>query len=70
MTQTRLTIYLAAFFGGIAVILAMLGAATYDHASGLLDIRPFNVNWLAGIIAGPMASGMAAVMVWVQGRGK
>lgn len=68
MTQTRLTIYLAAFFGGLAVILSLLGAATYDRASGLLDIHPFNVNWLAGIIAGPLASGMAAVVLWWQGR--
>ena len=70
MTQIRLTAYLTAFFGGLAVILSLLGAASYDRATGLLDIHPFNVNWLAGIIAGPLASGMAAVMVWVQGRRK
>ena len=70
MTQIRLTAYLTAFFGGLAVILSLLGAASYDRATGLLDIHPFNVNWLAGIIAGPLASGMAAFMVWVQGRRK
>lgn len=68
MTQLRLTAYLTAFFGGGAVILSMIGAADYDHTSGLLDIRPFNVNWMAGVVAGPLASGMAAVMVWWQGR--
>lgn len=68
MTQLRLTAYLTAFFGGSAVILSMIGAADYDQATGLLDIRPFNVNWMAGIVAGPLASGMAAVMVWWQGR--
>ena len=70
MTQIRLTAYLTAFFGGGAVILSMVGAADYDHASGLLDIRPFNVNWMAGIVAGPLASAMAAVALWLQGRVK
>jgi len=65
MTQIRLTAYLTSFFGGLAVILSMLGAATYDASSGMLTIHPFNVNWLAGIIAGPLASGLAAVALWL-----
>jgi predicted membrane protein len=68
MTQIRLTAYLTAFFGGLAVIMSLAGVADYDRATGLLDVHPFNVNWLAAIIAGPLASGMAAVMLWWQGR--
>jgi predicted membrane protein len=68
MTQIRLTAYLTAFFGGLAVIMSLAGVADYDRATGLLDVHPFNVNWLAAIIAGPLASGMAAVVLWWQGR--
>jgi len=64
MTQIRLTAYLTAFFGGLAVIMSLAGVADYDRATGLLDVHPFNVNWLAG----PLASGMAAVVLWWQGR--
>jgi predicted membrane protein len=68
MTQIRLTAYITAFLGGLAVIMSLAGVADYDRATGLLDVHPFNVNWLAAIIAGPLASGMAAVMLWWQGR--
>ena len=69
-TQARLAAYITAAFAGCAAILSMIGAADYDHATGLFDLHPVNVNWLAGIIAGPMASGMAAAVLWWQGRGK
>jgi predicted membrane protein len=68
MTQIRLTAYITAFLGGLAVIMSLAGVADYDRATGLLDVHPFNVNWLAAIIAGPLASGMAAVVLWWQGR--
>ena len=68
MTQIRLTAYITAFLGGLAVILSLAGVADYDRATGLLDVHPFNVYWLAGVIGGPLASGMAAVVLWWQGR--
>lgn len=69
-TQARLAAYISAAFAGLAAILSMIGAADYDQATGLFDLHPVNINWLAGIIAGPLASGMAAVALWLQGRAK
>lgn len=69
-TKTRLAAYISAALVGAGVILSMIGAADYDAATGTLDLRPVNVYTLAGIIAGPLASGMAAVVLWWQGVGK
>jgi hypothetical protein len=69
-TKTRLAAYISAALIGLGVILSMIGAADYDAAAGTLDLHPINVYALAGIIAGPLASAMAAVMVWWQGSVK
>lgn len=67
-TRTRITIYTTAALAGLAFILSQFGLVDYDVATGMVDPRPFNINWLAAIIAAPMASGMAGVVLWWQGR--
>jgi len=68
LTKARLATYISAALIGLGVILSQIGAATYDAATGTLDLHPINVYTLAGIVAGPLASGMAAVVLWWQGR--
>ena len=68
--KARLAAYISAALIGLSVLLSMIGAADYNAATHTLDLYPINVYALAGIIAGPLASGMAAVMLWVQGRRK
>ena len=60
-SKARLTAYIGAALAGLAFIASAMGFATYDPATGNVDLHPFNVYWLAGIIAGPMASALAAV---------
>ena len=62
-TTVRLTGYIAAGLSGLAFVLSAMGVATYDHATGMVDLHPFNVNWVAAMVAGPMASAIAAVAV-------
>ena len=68
-TQARMALYLATVLGGGAFVLAALGAGTYDAATGMFDLHPVDVKWLAGVVAGPVASGIAAVAAW-RGWGK
>ena len=70
LTKARLTIYIGAALAGLAFIAATLGAGTYDPTSGMFDLHPFNVWWVAGIIAGPVASVMAAIAVAFGWGGK
>lgn len=65
-TKARLTIYLTTAFAGVASLLALVGAASFDRATWVLDINPVDVRWLAGFIAGPMASTVATVAVWFK----
>lgn len=70
MTKARLTIYIGAALAGLAFLAATLGAGTYDPATGMFDLHPFDVWWLAGIIAGPVSSVLAAVAVALGWGGK
>lgn len=63
--QTRITVYLVGLLGGGATLLALMGWATYDAATGMIDVNPFNVNWLAGIVAGPVSAAVATVAYWL-----
>jgi hypothetical protein len=62
-TTARLTGYIAAGLGGLAFLLSSFGLASYDATTGMVDLHPFNVNWVAAIVAGPLASAIAAVAV-------
>ena len=62
-TAARLTIYVTTALTGAGVIVAALGWGTFDSATGMLDLGPVNVYALAPIIAGPLASLIAAMAV-------
>lgn len=68
-TQVRITGYLVAVFTGVAFLAAAVGAGTYDPATGLFDLHPVDVKWLAGAIAGPVSAGLAALAAFL-GWGK
>jgi hypothetical protein len=68
-TQARITGYLATLLAGIAFLAMAVGAGTYDPATGLFDLHPIDVKWLAGVIAGPAASALAAIAAF-RGWGK
>ena len=48
--KARLTTYLTGFAGFAGLILAGLGWAEFDHATGMIDIAPFNVYALVAAI--------------------
>ena len=60
-SKVRLTGYIGAAFAGLAFLGAVLGLGDYDPATGMFDLHAFNVYWLAGVVAGPVASGLAAI---------
>ncbi len=64
LTRARLAAYIGAVLAAGAGLLHMLGLADFDFGTGLVDIAPFNIYALAGVVAGPLASAMAAVAVW------
>lgn len=70
MEKTRLAAYITAFLAGVGMILSAMGWATYDAATGTIDLAPFNVYAVSGIVAPVLASGMAFVVLWWQGSRK
>jgi hypothetical protein len=60
-TSARLTAYIASAIGGSASLFVMMGLATYDAATGMVDIHPFNITLVAGIVAGPISSALAFI---------
>ena len=63
-TQARIAGYLITVFAGLAFIAAAVGAGAYDAATGMFELHPVDVKWLAGAIAGPIASAVAAIAAW------
>ena len=63
-THARITGYILTFFTGIAFLATAIGVGTYDAGTWLFDLHPVDVKWLAGVVAGPVASGIAAVAAW------
>jgi hypothetical protein len=64
-SKARLTTYIGTALVGLAVLASIMGVATYDPATGMIDLHPFSVYALAAIIAGPLASGLAAVALFL-----
>lgn len=64
-TQARIAVYLGTLFGGAAFILAVLGAGTYDPQTGMFDLHPVDVKWLAAVVAGPVSAALATVAAWL-----
>lgn len=57
----RLTVYVTTGLSGLAVLLAATGYATFDSATGLVDVVPFSIYTAAPLIAGPLSALLAAV---------
>ncbi|NPD15730.1 hypothetical protein HOY34_11005 [Xinfangfangia sp. D13-10-4-6] len=58
--------YVATF---IAAILAMLGLADFDPATGHLAIHPFNLYAAVGALAGVISSALASIAL-IRGWGR
>ena len=58
-TRARMTTYLTGFFGGTGLLLAGFGLADFDHATGQIDIAPFNIYALAAAIPAIVAPALA-----------
>lgn len=61
--QTRLTVYITGAFGAMAALAALMGWATYDSTTNLVDIAPFNVVWLGTQVATWVAPPLAWIAV-------
>lgn len=71
LTHARLVGYLVTGLGGVGVILAGLGLAEFDAATGAIDLAPFNLYALAPLIAAPIMAIIAALaVVFKWGPGK
>lgn len=65
LTKSRAIIYAIGLAGSI---LAAMGYADFDAATGLLDMKPVNVYALVGAVGGMGASGLALLAV-IKGWG-
>lgn len=62
--MTRFIIYV---FGFIASVLAIMGWATYDIESGVVDILPFHLPTVVASIA-TLLSSVTAMFAWWTGK--
>lgn len=60
-TAARFAVYLAGF---AASVLAAMGLADFDIATGNFDLAAFNVYEVAGVASGALTSALAAIAVW------
>ncbi|MDI3335850.1 hypothetical protein QKW60_05495 [Defluviimonas aestuarii] len=69
-TKTRGLVYILGLAGsGVALWLAASGFATFDIATGELDIHPFNVTQVITQAVSWIGNGLALLAVW-RGWGK
>ena len=64
--KVRLTGYVVAGLSAAAALAKMLGVADYDAATGMVDLHPFNINYLGALIGAAGANAVAAVAVWLK----
>jgi hypothetical protein len=67
--KARLTTYLTGAAGFAGLALAGFGLAEFDHATGMIDIAPFNVYALVAALPGALATIIASLAL-VKGWGK
>ncbi len=65
MLQARITIYIMAILSGAAVLASLAGVADYDPASGMVDVHPFNITLIGGLVAPVLASVLATMAAWL-----
>lgn len=63
-SKARLTGYVTSFLAAVASLMVVMGYATFDRETMVLDIAPINIAWVAGVIAGPLAPLVATVAIW------
>ncbi|MDQ2067639.1 hypothetical protein Q9295_14775 [Xinfangfangia sp. CPCC 101601] len=61
MTMSRGLFYLASLLAGG---LALAGLADFDPASGMLDIRPFDLREFSLTLLATIGNALAALAVW------
>ena len=67
MKNLRLATYGTGALGVVGIMLAGLGLAEFDHASGMIDLAPFNLyalTALAPAIASPFLAALAVLRGW------
>jgi hypothetical protein len=67
--KARLTTYLTGLAGFAGLLMAGLGLAEFDHASGMIDIAPFNVYALVAALPAVLGA-VVAPMALIKGWGK
>ncbi len=66
--KARLTTYATGFIGLVGLILAGAGMAEFDHATGMIDLAPFNAYALAAALPAIVATALAPIALikgWV-----
>ena len=69
MWKIRLATYITGAAGFAGMALAAMGHATFDQATGVIDLAPFNLYTLIGAIPAALSPVVAAGAV-VKGWGK
>lgn len=67
--KTRLTVYATGAAGAVGLVFAALGLADFDHATGMIDFRPFNIYALAALAPTLVAPAVAFIALYL-GWGK
>jgi hypothetical protein len=68
-SAARFTGYAIAALAGLGWLLHAMGLAVYDATTQTIDMRPFSIVWLGGLIGPVAASVVAPVAIWM-GWGK
>lgn len=62
--KVRLTGYTVAFLSAVAALAKMIGVADYDQLTGMVDLHPFNVNYIGAVVGAALANVVAMLAVW------
>lgn len=60
----RIATYLGSFMAVVATLAAGYGLATYDPISGMVDIAPFNLHNLVGLVVAGGSNLLATIALW------
>ncbi len=67
MKNARLATYVSGGMGILGLLIAGLGYAEFDFASGVIDVKPFNLyalGALAPAVASPFLAAIAVMRGW------
>lgn len=67
MKQVRLATYSTGALGVVGLLVAGLGYAEFDHATGVIDFAPFNLYALAALaptVVSPFLAAIAVIRGW------